>query len=201
MQFILFFAPRRHLCSIFLVTGCAKEIRKISISSLESLLEEQSLSTRDVGRFIGLLLETVRNRYSFQPLRLILYIYIYMSISRKPSHRIKENILFIAAPRLVLNGKQETLKSEVEIWDPLFFLSFLPSRNKNRRQFARNRQIKQITLKENKGEEEAVSFTAGRNAFRFLDFSRECFIAFYRTCVFRGVLIGGYLNELIGNGL
>lgn len=77
MQFILFFAARRHLCSIFLVTGCAKEIRKISISSLESLLEEQSLSTRDVGRFIGLLLETVRNRY---PLRLILYIYIYIRV-------------------------------------------------------------------------------------------------------------------------
>lgn len=80
MQFILFFAARRHLCSIFLVTGCAKEIRKISISSLESLLEEQSLSTRDVGRFIGLLLETVRNRYPFQPLRLIVHVYIYIYI-------------------------------------------------------------------------------------------------------------------------
>lgn len=48
--------------------------------NFQSLLEEQSLSTRDVGRFIGLLLETVRNRYPFQPLRLILYIYIYIRV-------------------------------------------------------------------------------------------------------------------------
>lgn len=47
---------------IFLVTGCAMEIRKIAISS--SNLCWRSLSTRDVGRFIGLLLETVRNRFS-----------------------------------------------------------------------------------------------------------------------------------------
>lgn len=79
---------------IFLVTGCAYGNKKNRNFQLPRISWFEELV--DVGRFIGLLLETVRNRYPFQPLRLIVHICMYIFGMYPENVRIKEDILFIA---------------------------------------------------------------------------------------------------------